>query len=457
MREEITILHTNDIHSHLERWPKIRRYLTDKRARLVQDGVSVLTFDIGDALDRQHPLTEATMGQGNVLLLNEVGYDGVTLGNNEILGLSHTALNHLYDDANFDVLISNMTDMATDEVPEWALTSKIITTPKGTRIGVLGLTAPFILTMPLLGWMPQRVDERLTAVLDAFAGKTDLNILLSHLGLPTDQYLAERFPDLQVIIGAHTHHLLAHGERRGSSLLAAAGKYGENIGKIDITMQEGSITRMQARTIATDELPDTAADAVEVANYIAMGNAKLAQDIVGVLPTAYTRDLKAKHRLIDLGLSALKKRTGTDIAMLSTGMFLGDLAAGQVTKKDLHDILPHTVHPIKVTLTGSDLWRLVHEVKKSRAYMLTGRIRGMGFRGDQWGEIVWSGLNLADNGDVFVQDELLDGQELYTIGALDHYYFLPFFPTIELVGNTKMSYDTVLREDFGEYLATKFN
>lgn len=62
MRDKISILHTNDLHSHLERWPKIRRYLLTRKRQLRRDGYSVLTFDIGDFLDRQHPLTEATMG-----------------------------------------------------------------------------------------------------------------------------------------------------------------------------------------------------------------------------------------------------------------------------------------------------------------------------------------------------------------------------------------------------------
>ena len=99
MQDNISILHTNDIHSHLEHWPKIRRYLQTQKRHLIREGRSVLTFDIGDALDRQHPLTEATMGQANVALLNEIGYDAVTIGNNEGLGLAHDDMNHLYDHA----------------------------------------------------------------------------------------------------------------------------------------------------------------------------------------------------------------------------------------------------------------------------------------------------------------------------------------------------------------------
>ena len=44
----------------------------------------------------------------------------------------------------------------------------------------------------------------------------------------------------------------------------------------------------------------------------------------------------------------------------------------------------------------------------------------------------------------------------YTIGGLDHYMFIPYFPTLEIAGQNVMSYDTVIREDFAAYLADTF-
>ncbi|MGO2927424.1 MAG: bifunctional metallophosphatase/5'-nucleotidase, partial [Leuconostoc citreum] len=91
--ETIHLLHTNDMHSHIENWPRILRFLLQKKQAYQQS----YTFDIGDAIDRLNPLTDATMGQANVQLMNGVHYDGVTIGNNEGLVLSHDAMNHLYD------------------------------------------------------------------------------------------------------------------------------------------------------------------------------------------------------------------------------------------------------------------------------------------------------------------------------------------------------------------------
>lgn len=456
MSDQIAILHTNDLHSHLERWPKIRRHLLTRKRQLVRDGHSVLTFDIGDFMDRQHPLTEATFGRANISLMNEIGYDGVTIGNNEGLGLNHDQLNHLYDEANFPVILGNLRDRQTNELPAWAMPYRIITTNKGTRIGVLGFTAPFELTYPLLGWTPERIDIALAKILPELAGKTDFNILLSHLGLPMDRYIAERYSEIQVIIGAHTHHLLEHGEKHANSLLAAAGRYGDHIGRIDIEVEDGKLVSMQARTIVTDDLPAVYGDAIEINGYQASGEEQLTKQVVATLPEDYHMELDFDHRLIDLGLAALMARTKTDIAMLSTGMFLNDLPAGVVTANDLHSLLPHAVHPMRTILQGRELWRLAHEIMKNNRFLENHRLKGMGFRGNLWGQVVWSGLTIDENGDVFIHDQPIDMAAYYTIGGLDHYLFIPYFPTLEIMGQNTLSYDTVLREDFANYLHKEF-
>ena len=55
-------------------------------------GEAFYLFDIGDNVDRSHPFTEGTKGKGNIRLLNEAGYDAVTIGNNEGITMSKEAL-----------------------------------------------------------------------------------------------------------------------------------------------------------------------------------------------------------------------------------------------------------------------------------------------------------------------------------------------------------------------------
>ena len=73
--EKVYIYHTNDIHSNLTYWPRIANELQEKRAIREEHGDFVLAFDMGDASDRVHPLTEATDGQAISELLNDGQYD----------------------------------------------------------------------------------------------------------------------------------------------------------------------------------------------------------------------------------------------------------------------------------------------------------------------------------------------------------------------------------------------
>src|SRR5690625_7920666 len=98
-----------------------------------------------------HQIKEVTMVKANVELKKELDYDHVTLGNNEGITLSHHQLYHLYDDASFSVVCSNLQCIGQTK-PSWLKTSKIIHSNQGVSIGVLCLTAPFNRYYNLLYW-----------------------------------------------------------------------------------------------------------------------------------------------------------------------------------------------------------------------------------------------------------------------------------------------------------------
>jgi len=102
---ELTIYHTNDIHSHLNEYARIQAYMAKHRPQLEHPS---LYIDIGDHVDLSAPVTEATVGQKNIELLNEAHCDIATIGNNEGMTISHDALQNLYNDADFKVICTNV-------------------------------------------------------------------------------------------------------------------------------------------------------------------------------------------------------------------------------------------------------------------------------------------------------------------------------------------------------------
>lgn len=456
--ERITILHTNDLHSHFENWPRIRRYLKTTRQQVMADGATVYTFDLGDHVDRVHPVSEATNGQQNIQLMNQIGYDGVTIGNNEGLGFVRAQLDHLYDHANFPVILGNLRTPDTHELPDWAIDHRLLTTAAGTRLLVLGLTAPYHLTYPLAGWQILDVQPTLAALLQRFAGRFDVCVLLSHLGLDVDRLLAKRFPQVTVIIGSHTHHLLPHGEHDHQSLLAAAGKFGRYIGKIELSITpDHQVKSAVASVTETATLPVADGDIAEITGLQDLGESILSEQRVANLPTAMEADPTGQPQLVREGLHAIAEYAGTQAAILNAGLFLQDLPSGVVNQNQLHQLLPHNMHVMTVTLSGYDLWRLVQEFELARLFLRRFPQKGMGFRGKIFGELNYLGLAYdAVTHQVTWRGEPLSPTRQYRIAMVDHYLFIPFFPTISIVGKNQILYDDLLREVFAQYLARHY-
>ncbi|HCT8102277.1 TPA: 5'-nucleotidase C-terminal domain-containing protein [Enterococcus faecalis] len=452
--EEIVLFHTNDLHSHFENWPKIRRLVKAKRSLYQKEGKTVVTIDLGDFSDRCHPLTEATDGRANVAIMNTLAYDLVTIGNNEGIGNSKKQLEHLYDQSTFEVVLANLEDPKNQTLPDFCQAYKIMTTKEGTKLGFIGLTAPFPLTYNPNGWTIKQVEAVLPQLITEVAPQCDVLILLSHLGIDTDFMIAANYPEIQVILGSHTHHLFKDGEKINHVQLAAAGKYGQYIGEVHLFVDDDTKqVTSYAKTMETASLEEQATDAKEIAGYLTEGHRLLQAQQIAQIPETLSTDLRQPHAFITVALKALKEAGQTEAAVLNNGLFLADLLEGIINADQLHEALPHPMHLIKVTLKGSDMSRLIREMEKSRQFLRKFPIRGMGFRGKIFGELCYDGIRFERNSQtVFWQGKPIQPEQKYTLTTVDHFQFVPFFPTIELVGEVEFLFPDVLRTVVANYL-----
>lgn len=453
MSEIIHILHTNDLHSHFERWPKIRRYLEKKQTDWLDNNEDYLTVDLGDFMDRVHPLTDATDGQANVALMNQGHYDFATIGNNEGITNAKDVLDNLYKEANFTILLSNLTDKETQTYPNWAKPYEIVETQEGTKIAYLGLTAPMPLTYEPFGWHVLFPKDVLPTLIPLIASEADVIVLLSHLGLPDDKLIAEAYPEIDVIIESHTHHLFENGLEWNGVLLAAAGRFGEYVGDVTLCLNEKKMISKQAETYSMALIPDSELDRQENCHYMEEGNNLLMAQKVACL----TEQLNKEDTLLLETLSAMKSKANCDVAIVNSGLFLTDLHAGELTKKDLHDCLPHPMNLITVTLLGQDVIRLVYEIEKNRNFLKYFPVIGMKFRGKYFGEIWYDGLTFdEETREVYWNHQPVVESEEYKLVTVDHLAFLPFFPTLEIAGEIQLVDATFLRGVLGDYVSTKY-
>ncbi|KXZ24143.1 bifunctional metallophosphatase/5'-nucleotidase [Bacillus nakamurai] len=438
MLEKLRLYHTNDLHSHFENWPKIVHYIEQKKRKHARDGEETLVFDIGDHMDRFQFVTEATYGKANVDLLNRLEIDAAAIGNNEGITLPHDELAALYDHAAFPVVVSNLFD-ADGNRPRWAVPYLVKTLKNGMTAAVLGVTVPYYPVYEKLGWTVTDASESIKQSLDAVSGKADIIILLSHLGLIDDREAAEKFPDIDVILESHTHHLLEDGQTVNGVLLACAEKYGNYVGCVELTI-DGEKRRIVHKQASVEKMSEWLGES-EDTNAFLKEKEQEAENILSV----QIADLKEEagvnwfeeSPLPLLLADALKSWCGCEVSMVNSGVILGPLKAGPVTKLDLHRICPHPINPVAVRLSGKELKETIGQAAAENMEQL--RIKGLGFRGEVMGKMVYAGAevqtDVLDDGvthliNVKVNGEEINEDRMYSVAVLDMFTLGKLFPYI---------------------------
>lgn len=255
-RKHITILHTNDVHSHIDPFPENHsRYPNlggaSRRASLIgkirDENPNTLLFDAGDIFQGT-PYFNFYGGELEFKLMSMMQYDAATIGNhdfdNGIAGLL-AQLPH----ARFQLLSANY-DFSNTLLDGYTKPYNTYTLD-GIKIGVYGIG------IKLAGLVPQELYKE-TQYLDPYEialdterqlkedENCDLIICLSHLGFdyggnpnrPDDVTLAAKTEHTQLIIGGHTHTFLEKPEIRSNKngnpvMVNQVGCYGVQLGRID--------------------------------------------------------------------------------------------------------------------------------------------------------------------------------------------------------------------------------
>ena len=233
------ILHTNDFHNHLSP-------AQGQTIRAAKDGLeNVLLLDAGDAVSAGN-IGVRPGGEPILTLMSDVGYDAMTLGNREF-HVADALLRRKIGKARFPILCANMRWKEEAGQPLPVVPHMTRTMPNGLRVAVFGLTVPMV--------TPRMAARALSAFLFDDALETgrrqvsllrpdaDVLIALTHLGKREDDRLAAACPELDLIIGGHTHVVLSAPEVVAGVPIVQAGWFGHYLGLIALdTDGEGHVS-----------------------------------------------------------------------------------------------------------------------------------------------------------------------------------------------------------------------
>jgi 5'-nucleotidase len=260
----LSILHTNDVHSHLEpfdrnhpKFPNIGGFA--RRASLIKQlrkhRENVLLLDAGDIFQGT-PYFNFFGGKPELELMSKMRYDAATIGNHEFdNGMQHLAEQLQY--ADFPFICSNYNFEGTI-MEEKTLPWKIF--EKGPfRIGIIGLGInPAGLVSPVnyegMEWLNPVIAGEETASDLKIEKKCNLIIALSHLGInstserpDSDQEVASETSSIDIIIGGHTHTFMdepqqVKNKKEKTVIINQVGWGGVILGQMDITLNKGKST-----------------------------------------------------------------------------------------------------------------------------------------------------------------------------------------------------------------------
>lgn len=259
--KRITILHTNDVHSHIEPFPQnhgkypnrggvSRRFALIEKIR--KENPNTLILDAGDSFQGT-PYFNFYGGELEFKLMSKMGYHASTIGNHEFdNGMDNITaqLQH----AKFDMLNANY-DLTNTSLNGFVKPHQIYEID-GIKIGVFGLG------IELEGLVSENMyketkylnpleiaQDQIKVLKNDY--QCDLIICLSHLGYQyksdkiDDIKLAEQTQDINLIIGGHTHTFLDKPtqvlNKSGKvTLVNQVGWAGLNLGKIDFYFNENN-------------------------------------------------------------------------------------------------------------------------------------------------------------------------------------------------------------------------
>ncbi len=289
----ITIIHSNDMHSHFLGAPPNIAYTPsvtgDDRTiggwarietvikKVKQDRSNpVLVVDAGDFLMGSlfHMLSREQAFE--LRLLSMMGYDAVCLGNHEFdlkpEGLARI-LTSARNSGNIPPLVASNVIFSAESNKDDALETIFnqgvvkpfrVLEKEGLRIGIFGLmgkdaaeVAPF--ASPVSFGDPIAAAQKMVKVLRE-TQSVDLVICLSHSGLSEnkkkseDEILAREVDGIDIIISGHTHTKVNEALQINNTIIVQSWEYGKQLGVLDILYDEGHVSLKNYRSV---EINDT--------------------------------------------------------------------------------------------------------------------------------------------------------------------------------------------------------
>jgi 2',3'-cyclic-nucleotide 2'-phosphodiesterase (5'-nucleotidase family) len=431
--DRIQLLHTDDIHGHLD-YDVIRSGSNSfNQGGLAQVAAQVnvlrargadrtVLLDAGDAWQGTF-ISNANRGEAVTKAMNLMKYDGMAVGNHDF-DWGQEILSQRAREAAFPFLATNVVETATGKLPAYLKPYVVKTTPLA-KVGILGITNPesntIVKATSVAGLKFGAPASMIQPYLAELQKQADIIVVVAHIGSADAAKLARDVPGIDVIVAGHDHIPVQTARVEGKTTIVDAGAYTQYLGRLEIVVDPA--THKMKDAIRAGELVAVASNQnlkpdPEIAAIVDSRRAeaeKYTSRVVGVIKNNLDnpRDENGIGNMIGDAFVEYGQKMGwkTDVGFYNAAGVRAPLVAGPVTYGQLYQVLPFENTVVSVDLTGDQLREVLEDA--------SGRAGRLQIGGGSW---VYRFLN--DSGkrvlEATIAGQPLDPKRVYHVATIDY-------------------------------------
>ncbi len=395
---ELNILHINDFHSRIESINKFdstcsaeeegknecfggaARLLTainQTRDALKGEGKNVLLLNAGDNF--QGSLFYTTYkGTVEAEMLNAMKFDAMTVGNHEFDD-SEDGLAGFLDKVQFPVVTANVVATAASKIGDRVKPSLVLDVG-GQKIGIVGAVANDTAELATPG--PNitiaedvaKISEQVQKLKQEGVNKI---IALTHVGYPRDLEFIAKIPDVDVVVGGHSHTILSNTDQKAEGPyptlvdnpggykvpVVQAGQYSKYLGDLKVVFDDnGVVKESKGDPILVDSSFKPDEDTLKRIDELKAPIEALKAKVVGTSEGPIEGDRKicrvkecSMGNLVADATLARVRDQGVTIAFANSGGLRSSIDGGDVSMGEVLTVLPFQNTVATFQLKGEDI------------------------------------------------------------------------------------------------------
>lgn len=350
--KEIVIISTNDIHGQIQQFPKLATFVN----RVKAEHPNVILVDAGDRFTG-NPYVDYAEERGLpiITLMNELGYDIGTLGNHEF-DFGQKVLRTRINDAAFPIVCSNINSSRSelDSIAPYHIIER-----DGIKLCFLGLlqtesdnipsTNPSHLQQITFDNYLDKIKKykHLKQSCNAFIG-------LTHLGTEADSILATRMPELDIIIGGHSHTLLEKPKQVNNVLIGQTGLKLQHAGLTILKFKGGKLSERTYESCLIDTITHTDSCMTKRVEFFV--NQPHFKQIIGTAGLPF----ESRESIANIVTDAMLSASLSDIAFYNQGgIRITQLPKGNITLEQIFSIEPFGNHIVTHEMSLKEIKALI--------------------------------------------------------------------------------------------------